>query len=94
MSREDCRRRAPNYVDSGALVHDLARLVARPSVSQLEGRLEDLHTYLCDDIGPLLRRYGLETAIHENPSLGGPPIMIAQHVKDEALPTWMESFPR
>lgn len=87
MSREDCRRRAIDYVDSGALVRDLARLVARPSVSQSEGRAEDSHAYLRDDVGPLLQCYGFETAICENPALGGPPIMIAQHIEDEALPT-------
>lgn len=87
MSREACRAQALDYVDSGRLARDLARLVARPSVSQSEGKPEELWAYLAEDIGPLLQAYGFETAIHANPLPGGPPLMIASHIEDAALPT-------
>lgn len=87
MSRETCRAQALDYVDSGELERDLARLVARPSVSQSEGKPEDLWAYLAEDIGPLLQAYGFETAIHANPLPGGPPLMIASYIEDVALPT-------
>lgn len=87
MSHEACRAQALDYVDSGQLVRDLARLVARRSVSQSEGRPEESRAYLSEDIGPLLESYGFETAIHDNPLNDGPPLMIAHHSEDEALPT-------
>ena len=87
MSREACRAQALNYVDGGQLLRDLARLVARASVSQSEGMPQDLRAYLAQDIGPLMEGYGFETAIHDNPLSGGPPLMIARHIEHAALPT-------
>lgn len=42
MSCETCRAQAVDYVESGRLKQDLARLVARQSVSQSEGTPEEL----------------------------------------------------
>lgn len=87
ISRKTCHALALNYIESGELAGDLERLVARRSVSQSEGSPEALQDYLTDDIGPLLRSYGFDTTVYDNPSAGKPPLMIARHVEDEALPT-------
>lgn len=87
MTREECQQRAFDYVESGRFEADLARLVARPSVSQSEGNPVDLWGYLNDDIGPLLRNYGFETVIHDNPIAGAPPIMTACHLESAELST-------
>jgi acetylornithine deacetylase/succinyl-diaminopimelate desuccinylase-like protein len=87
MDREALRSQALNYIESGGLLHDLRKLVARPSVSQSEGSPEDLWAYLTDDIGPLIEGYGFETSIYDNPLPDGPPLMIARHIEDTALPT-------
>ena len=87
MSHEFSLQRAIDYVDNGALIRDLARLVARPSVSQSEGKPENLRAYLTEDIGPLLNRYGFATEIHENPLREGAPLLVASYVENNALPT-------
>lgn len=87
ISREACHALAVNYIESGELARDLERLVARRSISQSEGSHEALWDYLTDDIGPLLRSHGFDTTVYDNPSAGNPPLMIARHVEDEALPT-------
>ena len=86
MSRETCRAQAVDYVESGRLKQDLARLVARQSVSHSEGKLEELWAYLAEVIGPLLQDHGFEIAIHDNPLPGGPPLMIASHIEGASLP--------
>lgn len=87
MSREACRAQALDYVENGQLARDLGHLVSRRSISQSEGTPEELRAYLSDDIGPLLRGYGFESTVFDNPLAGGPPLMIASHVEDAALPT-------
>lgn len=87
MTRQECQRRALDYVENGLFATDLARLVARPSVSQSEGNSSDLWGYLNDDVGLLLQTYGFETTIHENPLAGAPPIMTARHIESKELPT-------
>ncbi|AVC45475.1 peptidase M20/M25/M40 family protein (plasmid) [Rhizobium leguminosarum bv. viciae] len=87
MSHETSLKRAMEYVDKGALTRDLARLVARPSVSQSEGEPEHLRAYLTEDIGPLLNRYGFATDIYENPLPGGAPLLIGSYFEKDNLPT-------
>ena len=87
MDRTRSIRAATDYVDSGALFSDLAALVARRSVSQSEGRMEDLFAYLQQDMQPLLSAMGFATEIFDNPRDGGAPLMIASRIEDEALPT-------
>ena len=87
MTREECRHRARNYVESGCFETDLARLVARPSISQSEGNVADLRAYLEQDLGLLLDGYGFETRIYENPLIGAPPIMTACYIENEEFQT-------
>ncbi|THK35204.1 M20 peptidase family dipeptidase [Ensifer sp. MPMI2T] len=87
MSREISLKRAADYAESGALIRDLTKLVACPSISQSEGLPESLEAYLRNDIGPLFEHYGFVTDIYKNPLPGGAPLLVASHVEDEALPT-------
>lgn len=86
-SRKAYHAQALNYVESGQLAGDLGRLVARRSVSQSEGTPDALRAYLTDDISPLLRGYGFDTTVYDNPLPDGPPLMIARYLEDVALPT-------
>ncbi|MBB4188796.1 acetylornithine deacetylase/succinyl-diaminopimelate desuccinylase-like protein [Sinorhizobium terangae] len=87
MCREKALQRAVEYVDSGTLIRDLARLVPRPSISQSEGQPKDLSAYLREDIGPLFEQYGFVADIHDNPLPGGAPLLLASHFEAEILPT-------
>ncbi|MCX8997394.1 M20 family metallopeptidase [Rhizobiaceae bacterium BDR2-2] len=87
MNRTQSMEAARTYVDGGGLIADLATLVARRSVSQSEGRPEDLHAYLEEDMRPLLASMGFDTEIFDNPREGGAPLMIATRIEGEDLPT-------
>ncbi len=87
MDRAQLIEAATHYVDGGGLVGDLATLVARRSVSQSEGRREDLYAYLQEDMQPLLSAMGFAVEIFDNPREGGAPLLIASRIEDESLPT-------
>ncbi len=87
MDRAQLIEAATHYVDGGGLVADLATLVARRSVSQSEGRREDLYAYLQEDMQPLLSAMGFAVEIFDNPREGGAPLLIASRIEDESLPT-------
>src|SRR5580700_10668175 len=65
---------------------DLARRVAIPTESQVEGRAPALAVYLGDEIAPSLARLGFESRIFDNPVRGGP-ILIAERREDGAATT-------
>lgn len=79
--------RAAECFDSGRFQADLARLVAMPTESQRPGAMPELHAYIEDGLGPMLRPSGFEVAVHDNPVAGGGPLMLAQRIEDAALPT-------
>jgi acetylornithine deacetylase/succinyl-diaminopimelate desuccinylase-like protein len=87
MERTHLLESAAHYVDSGALITDLAALVARRSISQSEGRREDLDAYLNDHMQPLLQAIGFATEIFDNPRAGGAPLLVASRIEDDSLPT-------
>ncbi|SIQ89884.1 Acetylornithine deacetylase/Succinyl-diaminopimelate desuccinylase [Rhizobium sp. RU35A] len=87
MDRERILDQASGYVTGGGLERDLARLVARASVSQSEGRPEDLLAYLAEDMRPMLTGLGFTCTLFDNPRPGGAPLMIASRIEDESLPT-------
>ena len=68
---------AEAYFDNGGFVADLARRVAIPTESQVEGRLPVLRTYLEEEIAPSLARLGFASEIIDNPVRGGP-VLIAE----------------
>jgi acetylornithine deacetylase/succinyl-diaminopimelate desuccinylase-like protein len=86
MSRAAAIAVAEAYFDEGGFAADLARRVAIPTESQVEGSGPVLQAYLGDEIAPTLKRLGFETRIFENPVRGGP-ILIAERREEGAATT-------
>ncbi|QLF70490.1 M20 family metallopeptidase [Peteryoungia desertarenae] len=87
MLRQEILESARGYVAQGGLFDDLSKLIARPSVSQSEGRPETLRAYLEDDIAPILNGIGFVCEIFENPLPQGAPILVARRIEDASHPT-------
>lgn len=85
--RNRAQAEATNYYDSGAFQADLAKLVARPTESQVSDSQPHLLAYLTQDIGPLLEELGFTTQIFDNPEAGGPPLLLGERIEDASLPT-------
>ncbi len=86
MSRDAAIAAALDYFDSGGFAADLARRVAIPTESQVEGRGAVLRAYLADEIAPSLARLGFSSDIVDNPVRGGP-ALIATRREDDAATT-------
>ncbi|WP_165217339.1 M20 family metallopeptidase [Affinirhizobium pseudoryzae] len=87
MQRDAIIKRASDYAQEGELAADLARLVAHRSISQSEGKPEDLAAYLTDDMQPRLAGMGFQTEISDNPRKGGAPLLLATRHEADDLPT-------
>src|SRR5258708_32934084 len=86
MTRAAAIAAAAAYFDEGRFAADLARRIAIPTESQVEGNLPVLHAYLGDEIAPTLKRLGFEARIFDNPVRGGPNL-IAERREDGAAAT-------
>jgi len=86
MTRAAAIAASEAYFDEGGFAADLARRVAIPTESQVEGNLPVLQAYLGDEIAPTLQRLGFESRIFDNPVRGGP-ILIAERREDGAATT-------
>ena len=89
MTRESALSRATVYYDEGRLIEDIRRRVAIRSESQIAASRPNLTTYLRSEIAPALERMGFRCEIHENPVEGGGPILVAERIEDEKLPTML-----
>jgi acetylornithine deacetylase/succinyl-diaminopimelate desuccinylase-like protein len=87
MERDTLVKQASDYAESGQLADDLARLIARKSVSQSEGVPEELQAYLQENMQPWLSSLGFETEIFANPREGGAPLLLATRMENADLPT-------
>jgi len=85
--REAAIARALYWFDAGGFLETLARRVAVPTESQSPERLADLRRYLDDEIAPAFAAMGFETRIFENPVSGGGPVLLAERLEREGLPT-------
>lgn len=86
MTRATAIAAVEAYFDGGGFAADLARRVAIPTESQVEGSGPLLHAYLGDEIAPTLKPLGFKSTIFDNPVRGGP-ILIAERREDDAAPT-------
>ena len=87
MERQALIQHASDYATGGGLAADLAALVARPSVSQSEGRPDDLIAYLKEDVRPMLEGIGFECRIFDNPLPDGAPFLVGSRIENVGLPT-------
>ncbi|MCO5731210.1 M20 family metallopeptidase [Rhizobium sp. SSA_523] len=87
MDRQNVIAAASAYATNGGLAADLADLVSQRSISQSEGRPEDLLAYLTDSMRPMLEALGFSCVIADNPRPGGAPFLIGSRIESPDLPT-------
>jgi acetylornithine deacetylase/succinyl-diaminopimelate desuccinylase-like protein len=87
MSRQTTIDRALAYFDDGHYVEDLSRRVAIPSESQVRESFPDCRRYLTEEMIPAFEEMGHTCRIFENPVVDGCPVLLAERMEDEALPT-------
>ncbi|WPH17551.1 M20 family metallopeptidase [Variovorax paradoxus] len=73
--------------DSGRFLADLNRRVSYRTESQVESSASQLHAYLRDEIAPTLGRLGFTFRIVANPAGVDAPILLAERIEEEGLPT-------
>jgi acetylornithine deacetylase/succinyl-diaminopimelate desuccinylase-like protein len=87
MSRALALAAAREHFDSGDFVRDLARRVAIRTESQAADSGAALHAYLADEMLPSLATLGFEGRLFDNPEPAFGPLLIAQRIESDALPT-------
>jgi len=85
--RDDLVRAARHTVTSGAFVRALAPLIAIPTESPREDSLADQMRYLETAIQPMLHDMGFRCQILTNRVKPRLPLLYAERIEDEALPT-------
>jgi len=78
---------AAQHFDSGAFVADLARRVAIRTESQDPASGPALSAYLEGEIAPSLAALGFTSQVHPNPEPPYGPLLVAQRMESDALPT-------
>jgi acetylornithine deacetylase/succinyl-diaminopimelate desuccinylase-like protein len=87
MTRYAAVGRALAVFDDGRYLDDLARRVAIPTESQNPERLPDLARYLSEEMIPAFEAMGFACRRFDNPVAGGGPVLLAERLEDETLPT-------
>ena len=87
MTRESAISRATRHFDDGAFIADLARRVAYRTESQVAESRPQLAAYLVEELAPSFERIGFKVEVCENPVPGGGPLLVAERIEDENLPT-------
>ncbi len=87
MTRESAISRATRHFDEGQFIADLARRVAIRTESQIPASRPFMDVYLNDEITPAFARMGFKTEILPNPVEGVGPILLAERIEDDRLPT-------
>ncbi len=87
MTRESAISKATVYYDEGRLLEDIKRRVAIRSESQIPASRAHLTTYLSEEIAPALASMGFTSELIDNPVEGAGPMLIAERIEDEHLPT-------
>lgn len=87
MTRDAAIGTALSYFDDGEFLRDLSRRVAIRSESQNPEAGDEINRYLSDEIVPTLSKLGFECRIMDNPLAGGWPMLLAERVEGENLPT-------
>ena len=87
MTRDAAIGTALSYFDGGEFLRDLSRRVAIRSESQNPQAGDEINRYLSDEIVPTLAALGFESRIMDNPLGSGWPMLLAERIEDENLPT-------
>ena len=75
------------WFDDGALLDELRPRVALRTASQDPGAGADLERYLTAEIAPAVSRLGCTWALWDNPVAGAPPLLFAERLEGDSLPT-------
>lgn len=87
MTRSLAIEKASNYFETGYFTQNLADLVSYQTESQATIKIEELRRYLTEAIAPRFRALGFTCEIHSNPVESAGPILVAERLEGEALPT-------
>ena len=79
--------RAMAHFDRGDFLSDLGRMVAIPTESQEDDRLEECDRYLRELMAPRLAQIGYTSEIFPNPDGRGGPLLVASRHEGDELPT-------
>ncbi len=89
MTRESAVSRATRHFDEGRFIEDLARRVAIRTESQVPESRPHLDTYLRDEMTGAFEAMGFRVEILPNPVESAGPILLAERIEDESLPTML-----
>lgn len=87
VTREACIEHALAGFDAGEFLDELARRVAIPTESQEPEHLPDLYRYLEGEMQPAFEAMGYTCTTYDNPFEGKGPVLVAERIEDDALPT-------
>ncbi|MBN9887193.1 M20/M25/M40 family metallo-hydrolase [Salipiger abyssi] len=86
-ARERAVARARGYLESGAFLDTLGRLVEVQSESHPPLRQPELYRYCNEVLGPYLARLGFEIGVYDNPQPEHGPFLVAQKIEDPEAAT-------
>jgi len=89
MTRDGAIGRVERYFDEDRFFDDLSRRIAYRTESQEPERLDDLRTYLTDEMGPCLEALGFTCRLLDNPTENAGPFLLAERMEGADLPTVM-----
>jgi acetylornithine deacetylase/succinyl-diaminopimelate desuccinylase-like protein len=78
---------ATRYFDSGDFARELGVLVSYETESQTPDKAQELPRYLAQAIAPRLGAMGFVHTIHPNPVDGAGPLLVAERIEGDTLPT-------
>ena len=87
MRRSTAIEKATHYFEAGQFVQNLAELISHQTESQNPTKAAELQRYLMEAIVPHFQDLGFTCEIHSNPIESAGPILVAERIEDEALPT-------
>ena len=86
-TRADAMSAGKQVIESGQLERRLTDLVALRTESQDPAQTAVLEQYLREMMRPMLLEMGFDVALHDNPVLKAPPLLLASRVENPELPT-------
>lgn len=87
MTRSSAIDAAARYFDTGDFARDLGDLVSHETESQTPDKAAELPRYLDAALIPRLTALGFTCRVHPNPVKGAGPILTAERIEGEGLPT-------
>lgn len=87
MTRASAINIATRYFETGGFTRELGELVAHQTESQTPDKAAELPKYLEQALIPRLNAMGFGCKVHPNPAQNAGPLLIAERIEGEMLPT-------